>query len=523
MAGRIAAAREWLRQVLDSELSQLSRGQAKIAYLIKLVIETWRELKRDQCFIHASALAYKTLLSLVPFVVIVMAVSSGSLLESYQEPILDSIINSVYPLGDAAVDDRQARDPGEKEDLKSATDVREFTRKWLRDRMEKFPVAAGKTGGVISLLFLMVIVIFLMVDIERSFNLIWGVTSGRPVVRKVASYTAVLFWGTVLMLISSRTASSVKSRTAAISGFLKDDPAWQWVWDVLFRGFFTEFLLPFLFLWLVLLFVYTYMPNTRVKKRAAATGGALAALLLYAGKGVFQLYVVNMVSYDRVYGTLSVIPVTLVWLYLSWVIILFGAEVGFTIQNFEDLAAKDERERRGIRLRLYYAVRTVHTVCLRFVRGESPKVLEELAREFQIAEYALRSVVSELVAHGMLARVEGEADAFVPAKSPETMTVKTVIDALHGTRFDAPAKSDTMWIDADPVRDVIHELFRRYERAADEQLGGMTFADLASKVSSRTPVVPLRSSPTPPDDAEADADSSEKNPADKKEDAGQTD
>jgi len=246
----------------------------------------------------------------------------------------------------------------------------------------------------------------------------------------------------------------------------------------------TGFGLPILFVWAILVFVYLYMPNTRVRKRAAAAGAVLAAIMLFVGKWAFELYVVNVVAYDKVYGTLSVIPVTLIWLYTSWVIILSGAEVAFTIQNFEDLTHKAERERRGIRLRLYYAVRGVHTVCLRFLRGESPKVLDELASEFQIAEYALRSVLQELVAHRILARVEGDADAFVPARSPASLTVKDVVDALHGPRLATPAKTeaDTMWIDADPVRDVIHELFRDYERAAEERLGGLSFEDLARRV-----------------------------------------
>jgi len=480
----ITALRAWLRRLLDTEVSQLSRGQAKLALLLKLVIETWRELERDKCFVQASSLAYKSLLSLVPFVVIIMTVSSGSLLQRYQDPILDFVIDSVYPLGKDALAEFHARHPGEKEALRDAQDVREFARKWLKDRMDRFSASTGRAGGIISFVFLVVIIIFLMVDIESTFNSVWGVGSGRGVVSKVASYTAVLFWGPVLMLMTLSISAWAESRTAAVSSRLVDFPVWRGLWDAVAGRMLTGFGLPILFVWAMLVFVYLYMPNTRVRKRAAAAGAVLAAIMLFVGKWAFELYVVNVVAYDKVYGTLSVIPVTLIWLYTSWVIILSGAEVAFTIQNFDDLTHKAERERRGIRLRLYYAVRAVHTVCLRFLRGESPKVLDELASEFQIAEYALRSVLQELVAHRILARVEGDADAFVPARSPASLTVKDVVDALHGPRLATPAKTeaDTMWIDADPVRDVIHELFRDYERAADERLGGLSFEDLARRV-----------------------------------------
>jgi membrane protein len=488
----LAALKDVLKHLLEAEVSQLSRGQARIAYLLKLVVETWSELRRDKCFVHASSLAYKSLLSLVPFMVILLTVSSVPPFEGYQDDLLQSVVDHIYPVDEERIRDLQSRHPGAKEDLQSADELRSFvlsSQAWLKERMRAVTTQGGAARGLISLFFLALIIVFLMSDIEGSFNHIWGMSSGRPLLSKVASYTAVLTWGPLFLILSFVITGWAKSVVAEPSQVMISSWAILWIYDVL-RSVLLGLVLPVFFLWLMLLGLYLWMPNTRVRRRPSMMGSLIAALLLHAAKWAFGMYVVNVVSYDRVYGTLSVVPVMLIWLYVSWVIILFGAEVAFTIQNFRDLTSKAERERRGIRLRLYYAVRTVYTVCRRFTLGESPEVLDELASEFQIAEYALRSVIEELVAHGILAKVEGEADAFVPARSPDTLTVKDVVDALHGTRLESPATADTVWIDRDPVRDVIHRLFRRYERAAEEQLGSLSFGDLVRRVAKARPRQP---------------------------------
>jgi DNA-binding IscR family transcriptional regulator len=146
--------------------------------------------------------------------------------------------------------------------------------------------------------------------------------------------------------------------------------------------------------------------------------------------------------------------------------------VSFTIQDYEDLTRKEERRRRGVRFRMYYAIRTAAAVAARFARGEKTVVVDELAERLDIPEYAVRESLEALAAKGLLVPVAGELDAFLPGRPLDKISVASILDAVSGETFHLPA------VAADQTHRRIEELLGGADQELRARLGAVTLRDL---------------------------------------------
>ncbi len=221
--------------------------------------------------------------------------------------------------------------------------------------------------------------------------------------------------------------------------------------------------------------LFYLMPFTVVRVRAALAGGITAGIMFELAIHFFRFYANRFAgNYTALYGTMLAIPLFLLWVWLVWAIVLFGAEFAFTVQNFRDLAARAELETRGISSRLYLGVRTVQKASACFVRGENPvNLIDRVAEELEVPPYMVREVVSVLVSRDILRRVEpaGE-DAYLPAKDITRLTVGEVIRSLSYDTLDVPEAPD------DPLRRKLADMFGEVQRQTGKVLDTCTLAEL---------------------------------------------
>ena len=188
-------------------------------------------------------------------------------------------------------------------------------------------------------------------------------------------------------------------------------------------------------------------------------------------KQLFLLGVISVVRTNKIYGSLAVLPILFLWLYLSWVVVLCGAAVAFVVQNFDDLTQKAERIRRGLEWRVYYALRIVLEVGRRFRGGENPRVVPDLVRAFDLPEYVVCGLCADLTERHILTGVAGDPEAFVPAKSLRTLTANDVVRAAGEVDLGAPR------VDRSAAHPVVAGLLARLSQAR-EQASSVTLADL---------------------------------------------
>ena len=262
--------------------------------LLDLPIAVLKRFRSDRLTRHAAALAFSSLLALAPMLAIAFAMLS---LFSSFEQLGGTLQDFMY----------QFLVPTAGEDL--------------RQYLDQFAGQAGKLT-VVSLALFLLTALLLLSTIEQSFNDIWRVKKGRRLSAKVTVYWALLSLGPLLMGASLAVSTYLLSLTVIDSAYLS-----QQIQSV------SVALLPFLFEMLAFLLLYLVMPNVRVRFVHALAGAFIASLLFELTKRFFALYIVNFDSYQIIYGALSSLPIFLIWIYLSWVVALIGAEFVAVLQE----------------------------------------------------------------------------------------------------------------------------------------------------------------------------------------------
>jgi Predicted membrane protein len=268
-----------------------------LAQLLKLPSAVWARMAEDRLPRHAASLAFSSLLALAPMMALALAMLS---LFTPLEQLGGQLESFIY----------QYLVPTVSDDVKIYID--------------QFASQAGKLS-LFGLVFFVLTAILLLATIESSFNDIWRVRQGRTLTARLTVYWALVSLGPLLMGASLSLSTyflslSIFTGQVQSAGLL---------------------LLPWLLVVAAFLLLYLIMPNVRVAFVHALGGAVVASILFELSKRGFALYVKNFANYEVVYGALSTLPIFLIWVYLSWMIALIGAEVVAVLQT------QSQREQDG--------------------------------------------------------------------------------------------------------------------------------------------------------------------------------
>ena len=247
--------------------------------------------KRDRITVSAGNLAYVTLLSLVPFIMVFFTILSAfPAFKNITTQLEDFIFKNFVP---AAGDT-----------------VQQYIGDFVSNASEM---------GVVGILSLLVVALLLISNIDKTLNAIWRSPSERPSVYTFAIYWSVITLGPLLMGASV----VVSSYLVGLANF-----ADEYTFGL---GTFLLKFVPSISSFFAFLILYTVVPNKSVRPKYALVGAVVATTLFELSKVAFAAYVTGFPSYQLIYGALAVIPILFVWVYLSWIIVLFGAEITCTL------------------------------------------------------------------------------------------------------------------------------------------------------------------------------------------------
>jgi membrane protein len=366
---------------------------------LRIILLAVRRFNLNRCELRASALTFYSLLSIVPVVALAFAIAKGFGLEKI--------------LGEQLMERMQGQEEVAERILIFAQSLLENTK-------------GGAIAGV-GIVVLLWTVIKVLGNIEKSFNDIWGVRTGRTMGRKFADYLSVMMICPVLLIAASSMTVLVTTQAAAMLERLS------------FIGYVTDALLfllkllPYAVLWLVFTFIYKFMPNTRVELKSALWGGIIGGTIYQVAQLVYITFQIGVSKYGAIYGSFAALPLFLAWLQLSWLIVLFGAEISFARQNVQTYEYEEDCLAASTSFKRLVALAVAARCVRKFVNAETPSAAQEISHELETPIRLIRSVLADLTAAGLLSEVRpvDEADAaYQPARDIHGLTVAGIIERL---------------------------------------------------------------------------------------------
>jgi membrane protein len=352
-----------------------------------------RDMVSGQITLRAMSLVYTTLLSVVPLIALSFSVLQGFGVHNQLEPFLYDFLE---PLGEQGA--------------QITTQVIE-----LVDN-----VKGGVLGGI-SLAFFIYTAVSMVQKMEESFNYVWYVAKRRSFARRVTEYMIVLLIGPVIIVVALGMIASLRSNTM-VQFFLTNEALGP-IFVV------TSKLTPYLLVTGVFTFLYMYMPNTKVRFKAAIIGGLAGGFAWASLSAIFANVVVFSTSKQAIYAGFAVAIFTLIWLYLNWLVLLFGAQLAYYIQNpaFLRIGRREPRLSNAMSERL--ALNIMLFVGRAFRDPEKSVTASEMSDEMQMPSITLMPVLLALEAGGLLAATEKEF--LLPGKDMAAIRLQDILSVVR--------------------------------------------------------------------------------------------
>lgn len=367
-----------------AELSRRARAGIYVGRLFLRILKQWA---RDRCPQQASALAYQTTLSLIPILAIAFALLRSMGPGDSEERLLTYLATYVLP------------------------DLSE-TIPYLRAFSAK--ISIGAAGGI-GLFITLTTCYSLYASVERIFNDIWRAPARRSLVGKFLTFYALVTLLPVLAAASLYWSGKLVGTNSA-----------------------AQVLGPLAIQFTALFLTNKLLPSVTVRWQAALVGAVVSAVALEALKWGFLRFAKAMLleSYGGVYGPLGIFPMVLFWIYLSWLLILLGAEIAHAFQNLRLLEAEERRQDGNEPVNALVATQLLAAVAANHERGGTGYRRDNLARDFELTEDVVDRIMKRLKRQGLVAEVSGDKQGLIPARAAGAIRVTDVLAAFRATDFE---------------------------------------------------------------------------------------
>ena len=416
-----------------ANIDKLPRLKGAFYKQLQLAIYVWREFWRDNSLLRASGLTYTTLLTLVPLLALMFALLKGLGIQPALELfVLERLTGGSHPITER---------------------ILEYSSR----------IHVGSLG-TLGITFLFITMILVLTNIEMAFNQIWEVERGRPWLRKCSDYLGLLVILPVAMFVA-----------ASLTTFVKSHAVTQELLSIDFFGRLYVYILkmaPFFVMWLAFSFIYLFMPHTRVNPISASAGGIIGGTLWQFSQWAYIHYQFGFRTYGAIYGTLSQLPMLLIWIFVSWVILLLGAEIAFAHQNLVNYRLRQRLKAQPSQHQSYWGLQLLLVVCERFEAGDPPQTMTALAESLELPIAEIKSLMDQLESLGAL-RASGENGLeILPAKDMKHLMVFDLVEGLERREFLATD------IAGDGYGKVIVEVLNLFREEGRGGISELSVADL---------------------------------------------
>ena len=391
-----------------------------------------RDLFGGQLTLRAMSLVYTTLLSVVPLLAFSFSLFKGF---GIHNNLKNELYTLMAPLGEKG----------------------EEITNWVIRTVDN---VEGSVLGTVSLAFFIYTAIAMVQKVESSFNFVWQVDHARNLARRITEYISILLIGPLVMAIALTLIASISSNDIVVQ-IASIEPFGSAI-------LLLSKTLPYLLVIGVFTFLYKFLPNATVSLRSALMGGVASGFLWATAGALFASFVAVSATRNAIYSTFAVAISALIWLYVSWLILLIGAQIAFYAEHPVFLKLGRRAPTLSNEFRERVALNVMYLVGRGFRDGGNEVKPDQLAEQLNVPALSLGAVLADLAAQGLL-RFTDEG-TLLPGREMSRMTVQDVYDAIrrHG---EFETTSTPIW--SEPVS----RLFGDLSHAGESVFAGMSLAD----------------------------------------------
>lgn len=379
------------RNDADVSLTLVERLVSNLRWNLRVLLSSADRFYWDDCFSKASSLAYTSLLSLVPVTVLAFGlIASFAISPEFINEVRAFLFKQFVP-DDAFVND-------------VLTYIRNFN-------------AAIAQLNVVFVLFLVVTSLLLINSIEYALNATWQVFEPRPIAQRLMIFSSIVLIAPVLLLSVYYFVDQLR---------IPEAYADIWLVQFVFQSF-----VPFVIDFLAFTLLYWLVPKAPVRLSSAMYGAFVAGVLFALAKYGFALYLKDFATYNTVYKSLAAIPIFLLWLYLAWSVVLFGAESSYQSQYLPRNGRLWKRSLLSVGdARMVLAVQALVVICRCFRNGAKMPNDLELAERLGCSSIVLKPTIDALEKAGIVARGDSRDMPLTLMRDPERITLNDLRSAL---------------------------------------------------------------------------------------------
>ena len=367
----------------------------------RILILTGLRFTQNQCMVKAASLTFYTLLSIIPILALAFGIAKGLGMAHYLTEKL-RLATAQYP--------------------EMAEKLLTFADSTLKNTQ----------GGIIAgagVLLLIWSAVKLLSNIESNLNEIWGIRQGRTLVRKITDYVTILMICPILLLTSG---SVLIFASTHMNRLIREIPCGEYFMPVLHL---SNTLLPLLIVWLVFTFIYIAIPNTKVNILPALLGGLVSAGAYTFLQSAYIFAQFTTANLNAIYGSFAALPLFLIWLNLSWIIILGGAQLVFSIQNVNEYEMLPVDGLLSQQQKYIYSMQILALLSGRFRSGNGVLSDQEISSRLKLPIRTVRQLLFDLAECRLLLEIAEQKRSalhyYQVAKDPEKITPALLLESLE--------------------------------------------------------------------------------------------
>lgn len=389
------------KDIWSVDTDSMSKRKRNSYGILKIIIISVKGFIDDKCSVRASALTYFTLLSVVPIIALAFAIAKGFGLEQMVEDLTKQTFEGNSELADYFIS---------------------FSSSMLEN------TKGGLIAGI-GVVMLMYSVFKLLDNVEAAFNHLWQIKNSRTMLRKVTDYITIMIFAPILMIIASSTTIFIQTQVSeSISETLSP------LSSALLK------IIPWLLMAIVFSLIYLIMPNTKVSIKAAVVSGSVTGIIFQIWQWIFVTFQVGASGYGAIYGSFAALPLFLMWVQTSWIIVLIGCKITYSVQNVSHYATENTAGKLSPRQQKRVALYIMTKIIDNFVRQQKPKDSAEWSEELNMSQKMFLYIGQKLHDVGLLAEIKDDKNGnptYIPSVDINTITVATIYEKLDSLGEDS--------------------------------------------------------------------------------------